>query len=247
MNDPTKRCPACGGTKPLGDFHKDSRKPDGRRSRCKQCTNADQRAFQHEHKARTGRYYSRQFGKPQVEQTCQACGKIFKRANVVRSCSPRCQQIIKRRGQRAKARLKQARAKLATAARGTRGSAPFIAGPCGSCGRPLVSRKLDMRWCSIECKRRQKAARRRARERDAFVEEVSPFRIFERDKWTCQLCHRKVKRTAVAPHPQAPVLDHIIPLAAHGTHEPTNVQCAHFLCNSAKRELGGGEQLLLIG
>lgn len=36
------------------------------------------------------------------------------------------------------------------------------------------------------------------------------------------------------PDRLAPTLDHIIPLAAGGTHEPSNCQCAHFSCNSAK-------------
>lgn len=90
-------------------------------------------------------------------------------------------------------------------------------------------------------------ARRRAREKDAFVADVNRYEIFERDKWTCKLCHRKVNRRAVVPHPKAPVLDHVIPLAGDGTHEPANVQCAHFLCNSLKSDRGGGEQLMLIG
>ncbi len=49
--------------------------------------------------------------------------------------------------------------------------------------------------------------------------------------------------------PLAPVIDHIVPLDAGGLHEPANVQCAHFLCNSKKgaRVYGAGEQLRLVG
>ena len=72
-------------------------------------------------------------------------------------------------------------------------------------------------------------------------------KVFERDHWVCQLCRRKVNRTATAPHPKAPVIDHVIPLNKGGTHEPANVQCAHFICNSIKGDRGGGEQLALIG
>ncbi|WP_020572549.1 HNH endonuclease [Parafrankia discariae] len=36
------------------------------------------------------------------------------------------------------------------------------------------------------------------------------------------------------------MIDHIVPLAAGvelgGVHAPWNVQCAHFLCNSIKRD-----------
>ena len=65
--------------------------------------------------------------------------------------------------------------------------------------------------------------------------------MFQRDRWTCQLCGKRVVRSAVVPHPRAPVIDHIVPLAAGaevgGVDAPWNVQCAHFLCNSYKRDL----------
>ncbi|MFF4392380.1 HNH endonuclease [Streptomyces sp. NPDC001552] len=75
---------------------------------------------------------------------------------------------------------------------------------------------------------------RRARQRTAFVAPVSRVRIFERDDWICQLCHKALDPSALVPDPLAPTLDHITPLANGGTHEPANVQAAHFLCNSTK-------------
>jgi 5-methylcytosine-specific restriction endonuclease McrA len=45
------------------------------------------------------------------------------------------------------------------------------------------------------------------------------------------------------PEPLAPTIDHIIALANGGTHEPTNVQCAHFICNATK---GAREQQQLV-
>ncbi|NEA63940.1 HNH endonuclease [Streptomyces sp. SID12488] len=38
------------------------------------------------------------------------------------------------------------------------------------------------------------------------------------------------------PSPMAPTLDHIVPLARGGSHEPANVQAAHFLCNNKKND-----------
>jgi 5-methylcytosine-specific restriction endonuclease McrA len=32
----------------------------------------------------------------------------------------------------------------------------------------------------------------------------------------------------------APTIDHVLALAAGGTHEMANVQAAHFICNSLK-------------
>lgn len=89
--------------------------------------------------------------------------------------------------------------------------------------------------------------RRRARKRKAFIAPVSRHAIFQRDKWTCHLCGKRVKRSEQAPHPLAPTIDHVIPLAVGGTHEPANCRTAHFLCNSTKSHGGGGEQLMLIG
>jgi 5-methylcytosine-specific restriction endonuclease McrA len=49
------------------------------------------------------------------------------------------------------------------------------------------------------------------------------------------------------PHATAPVIDHVIPLAAGGSDLRVNVQLAHYLCNARKGAAGGGEQLALIG
>lgn len=74
-------------------------------------------------------------------------------------------------------------------------------------------------------------------------------KIYERDGWRCQICRRKVKRGATLPHPKAPTLDHIIPLAQGGTHEPVNCQLACYRCNCLKgdRTAPAGDQLRLIG
>jgi 5-methylcytosine-specific restriction endonuclease McrA len=43
-----------------------------------------------------------------------------------------------------------------------------------------------------------------------------------------------VQRTERVPHPLAPTLDHIVPLARGGHHTRDNTQCAHFSCNTRK-------------
>jgi 5-methylcytosine-specific restriction endonuclease McrA len=125
-----------------------------------------------------------------------------------------------------------------------------VSGYCACCGAPFtIIDQTKNTFCSKRCQRRVAKDRARARKRQAFVAPVNRKRIFERDGWRCQLCHRPVVRTAVVPHPRAPVVDHVVPLARGGTHEPANVQCAHFICNSIKSDqvLGPGEQLRLIG
>jgi endogenous inhibitor of DNA gyrase (YacG/DUF329 family) len=127
----------------------------------------------------------------------------------------------------------------------------WVAGTCHLCGTPYVAEDYSgkARFCSIRCARRVSKDRYRARKTDAYVADVWRTRVYERDGWRCQLCRKKVDRTKVAPHPRSPVLDHVLPLACGGKHEPANVQCAHYLCNSLKSDgvFGSGEQLLLIG
>jgi len=125
----------------------------------------------------------------------------------------------------------------------------WYAGRCRCCGEWFIHDQPTTETCSKRCLRKLTKAKYRAAKMAAFVAPVSPRKTFERDKWICQLCRKPVARTAVAPHPLAPVVDHIVPLGggAGGKHEPANVQCAHFLCNSRKGARGGGEQLLLIG
>lgn len=124
---------------------------------------------------------------------------------------------------------------------------------CAICGR-MFATPYTVMTCGQQCAqvkhredRRELKHRRRAREREAFVEPVSRLRIFERDRWRCHLCGKAVRKTAVVPHPLAPTIDHVIPLADGGSHEPANVRTAHFICNSLKGDRGGNEQLMLIG
>jgi 5-methylcytosine-specific restriction endonuclease McrA len=120
---------------------------------------------------------------------------------------------------------------------------------CLGCDAEVVSRGGRPRvWC-LACLRLQKQEdhrKRRGREVTAFRTQVVRRRIYERDGWNCQLCRKPVRRDAVVPHPLAPTLDHIVPLARGGTHEPRNVQLAHFRCNTAKGARGDSWQLRLI-
>jgi 5-methylcytosine-specific restriction endonuclease McrA len=90
--------------------------------------------------------------------------------------------------------------------------------------------------------------RTRAKRWGREYEPVNPQRVFERDGWVCQLCHRKVPKDKRAPHPKSPTLDHIIPMSLPGgDHVYTNVQLAHFICNARKGATVGTVQLLLVG
>lgn len=91
------------------------------------------------------------------------------------------------------------------------------------------------RWRIANAQRvTEKNQRRRARLLDAFVAEVDREEIWTRDAGTCQLCGNAIDRSQPWPHPLSMTIDHIHPLALGGTHEPSNVQLAHAVCNSRK-------------
>jgi hypothetical protein len=76
--------------------------------------------------------------------------------------------------------------------------------------------------------------RRRAKRFGVAHESVKASSIFERDQWVCKLCGCEVDRYAIAPQPNAPTIDHIIPISRGGPHVPSNLQCAHWRCNLRK-------------
>lgn len=142
-------------------------------------------------------------------------------------------------------RWKVAAAKLSTPPSRTDWWKLFVAGRCACCGSYFVAPAAHVDkaalYCSPACARRTSKDRYRARKQSAFVESFGPVEIFERDRWICKLCGKRVKRSAEVPDPKAPVVDHIVPLAAGpengGVHARWNAQCAHFLCNSLKAAL----------
>jgi 5-methylcytosine-specific restriction endonuclease McrA len=79
----------------------------------------------------------------------------------------------------------------------------------------------------VRAERRATMAKRRARQRAAYVEHVAPAVVWERDEGICQLCGEPAE-------PNDWHLDHIVPLARGGEHSYQNVQVAHPLCNWRK-------------
>lgn len=113
---------------------------------------------------------------------------------------------------------------------------PARRGRCARCTGAFTVEARGQLYCSRVCRSRAGSSRRDARERGAFVSDVSPHEIYERDHWVCHLCAEPIDRDAKVPHPLAPTIDHVVPLARGGTHEPGNVKAAHFICNATKRD-----------
>lgn len=134
----------------------------------------------------------------------------------------------------------------------TKASKRLTAGKCRACDAWFVSTTRTT-TCSTECRRarerewhRNSKDRRRARKKNAYVANVYRKRVYESDGYRCHLCNRRTDPTKQVPHPMAPTIDHVIPLARGGAHEPSNCRTACFMCNSLKSDRGGGEQMLLL-
>jgi hypothetical protein len=68
----------------------------------------------------------------------------------------------------------------------------------------------------------------------ARYEVIHRWKIYDRDGWTCGICHGAIDRTSRWPDQMCASADHIIPLAVGGDHAYANIQSAHWLCNVRK-------------
>lgn len=123
---------------------------------------------------------------------------------------------------------------------------------CEHCGMEYVPMK-GQRMCSLACRkaskkesriasrklRKQKGLnhrkhRERARRYGVPYETIMLSKVLERDGPTCMLCGSPTNLTARVPHPRSATLDHVIPMSKGGAHLYSNVQIAHFICNSKR-------------
>jgi 5-methylcytosine-specific restriction endonuclease McrA len=130
--------------------------------------------------------------------------------------------------------------------------------PCKQCGKPVGNKhgRIIGQHCSEACHLIQKRqarksmteksieARRADRKRRKAIQRgasngiaVSPKAIFNRDGWKCQICTRPTPEKLRGTYkPNAPELDHIVPLSKGGPHTPSNIQTACRACNAEKSD-----------
>lgn len=117
---------------------------------------------------------------------------------------------------------------------------------CDECGTEFIGKHPSARWCSKQCANRH-WGRVRSRRRTALsATAYTDLEIFERDKWRCHLCGKKVSKSADRKAPTGATIDHLLPIALGGRDEPANVACAHNQCNREKRTRAMNEQLAII-
>ena len=111
---------------------------------------------------------------------------------------------------------------------------------------PGKSTEATMRWLRNNPDRqRQHRLNRDQRIDVAWLEDVDPIVVFERDNWTCQDCGTACSLDFKRGEPGCPSVDHIIPLSAGifrgGFHSYANTQLLCHSCNSKKHDKVRGD------
>jgi 5-methylcytosine-specific restriction endonuclease McrA len=129
--------------------------------------------------------------------------------------------------------------------------------PCRcACGTQIPARRQKCGDCLAagkKLRRQRKKRAERARKRGVRREPYTLAEIAARDRYRCGICiaegrsrQARIAMTKTVPHPKAPTIDHVVPLAKGGDDTRANIQLAHFGCN-ARKHTGGTQQLALIG
>lgn len=176
-----------------------------------------------------------------IRVRCKCCGEIFDRTeSTIREKNIKCRACEeKKKEQQAvtEERIKLVRFLYAL-------KEYKVPKKCIHCGKEFYSANNKRVFCSDKCKKHSKGSgsiRKRCRKYGAYYDPtVTAIKIFKKDNYTCQICGRPCDITDKrwgSFGPNYPTVDHIIALANGGNHVWGNVQCAHAICNSYKRDL----------
>jgi 5-methylcytosine-specific restriction endonuclease McrA len=114
---------------------------------------------------------------------------------------------------------------------------------CLTCDKSFSTTITNKIFCSRKCNKKlylkNRDLRRKALKKGLETERFSAKEIFERDGWCCQACGTATLRTTDRQYlaPNAPELDHILPVSKGGSHTRTNVQLLCRRCNSLKKNI----------
>lgn len=172
---------------------------------------------------------------PKPIRRCAQCAKEIGRGKY---CSPDC--YVMGSGLRKRLTCEECGVRLG----------PHKSRNCAKCSPSACRRRANFAAKARPGYREQKRInkqRRKARQRGVYAELVNPLVVLARDGWRCQLCGcatpRKLRGTI---SPNAPELDHIVPLAQGGPHTYANTQCACRRCNLDKSDTIKGQLRLAI-
>lgn len=174
------------------------------------------------------------YWKPQVKIKCKKCGtEVVKYVSTLRKYKATCKNCKNLQAERQ--RLHDALAVLAESKTPKK---------CAECGAIFYSPTANKKYCSDKCKRRRrdKSIRKRCEKYGVeYSAGISLWSVCKRDKGICQLCGKptdfKGKSWNGYFGAMYPTIDHRLALANGGSHTWGNVQLAHAICNSYKRDI----------
>lgn len=182
-----------------------------------------------------------------IRLKCKKCGTIIERAeSTVRKKEIRCECCEKKRIEAEQ--LQIARQKMM---RFFNALIEFrIPKKCVVCGKEFFSQYPNQKYCSLTCKRKSKSSgniRKRCRKYGVKYEHgITLAKVYARDHGICQICGKPTDwhdNSWGCIGSNYPTIDHIVALANGGAHSWDNVQLAHAMCNSIKRDLNERELL----
>jgi hypothetical protein len=249
-----KTCSRCGIAQPFDNFHKESRHTDGLRADCKSCR-AKHRKPSTKHYYRTHReQILKNQSSPRYKENRnrrrrkKLTPKIPKEPIQLQIKFPKISVTSKSPAKPKKSREEKLTKKRQYGKQYYQRNRPKI---LARQKRYKISHAKDIKekkrkWSKKDHqlhpeKAWKRKAIRRARMRSSpIITIINRNTIYERDEGICHICYRKVSKKSFS-------IDHLIPLAAGGSHTPENVALAHLKCNLRR---GNGKlpaQLRLIG
>lgn len=165
---------------------------------------------------------------------CERCGSVFAARRSGRKRCDRCRGVYARTHYM----CRQCGANYSY-----RYTGGCVSGYCSDLCRLEAKRSYRRRYK----KQFGKHHRQRARQYGVRYEPVDAHRVFERDGWRCQICGKDTPRERRGSrYPNAPELDHRVPISSGGGHTYSNTQCACRACNGAKGNRSQVGQLPLV-
>jgi hypothetical protein len=154
---------------------------------------------------------------------CNVCSEPFSSPHARLSCSELCAQ----KHGRAKA---LARVASKVASRPPR--------HCAHCNTEFKADHASIIYCGKRCSKKAQGGkdhRDRAKRYGVEYEPINRIALFERDAWKCQVCGVKTPKRLMGTYkPNAPEMDHRVPLSKGGPLTWANVQCCCRSCNADK-------------
>lgn len=185
-----------------------------------------------------------------IRLRCKQCGAVLERTkNTIKRYNTVCEACEEKRKQQENLTQKR-RDVVRVFATVKEIKTPKV---CKECGTVFYSEYQNALYCSSKCKNKRKRKARnnshRARCRKygtIYDSSVTLEKVIKRDNNTCQICGKPCDPNDNEwgySGPTYPTIDHIKALRNGGTHTWDNVQLAHAICNSYKRDLDDSEEI----